>query len=389
MSAVPNLDHFFTETARRATPYNAKHHDYAWQRPNLARLMSNECPLPPSPRVVEAAARALASCNLYPNSGEDLRRRLADLNGVEPESIVLGNGSTEILDVLTRVFLEPDDEAIIAVPTYAFFETQTRVHGGKPVLVELSDRFELEIDRIREVTSDRTKIIFLCSPNNPTGNPWSSAQLRAVLELGVPVVVDQAYLECGRSESFAPLVTQRPNLVITRTLSKAFGLAGLRVGYAIADRRVVDAVARVRIPFSVSLVGLAAARAALEDPADLAERRDYVIRERMRVFDALTQNPLIKPFPSEGNFILIDVHGLAIPAEQIVERLQVDGMLVRAMQDHRLRGAFIRLTIGSVGQNDAFLASFARLNDEVGAVRDVPTRGPELVAADEGGVTSK
>jgi histidinol-phosphate aminotransferase len=348
MSGVSILDRFFTETARRADPYNAKHHDYAWQRPNLARLMSNECPLPPSPRVVQAAAKALANCNLYPNSGEHLRRQLADFNDVEHESIVLGNGSTEIIDVITRVFLEPGDEAVIAVPTYAFFETQTRIHGGKPVLVDLGDHFELEIDRIRGVMSERTKIVFLCSPNNPTGNPWSTAQLRAVLDLGVPVLVDQAYLECGRSESFAPLVVHYPNLVITRTLSKAFGLAGLRVGYAIADRQVVDAVTRVRIPFSVSLVALAAARAALEDLADLAERRDYVIGERMRLFDALDQDQLVKPFPSEGNFILIDVHGLGIPAEQVVERFQADGMLLRAMQDRRLRGSFVRLTVGSV-----------------------------------------
>ena len=390
MSTESILDRFFTTTARRADPYNAKHHDYAWQRPNLARLMSNECPLPPSPRVLEAAAQALANCNLYPNSGEDVRRRLADFVGVDPGNIVLGNGSTEVLDVITRVFLEPGDEAIIPIPTYAFFETQTRVHGGVPVLVDLGEHFELEIDSIREVMSERTKIIFLCSPNNPTGNPWSSVQLSEVLELGVPVVVDQAYLECGRSESFAPLVARYPNLVITRTLSKAFGLAGLRIGYAVADHQVIDAITRVRIPFSVSLVALRAANAALEDPADLAERSDYVIRERARLFAALVDNPFVEPFASEGNFILMDVRGLGIRSEEVVERMQAEGMLLRAMQAHRLRGAFVRVTVGTAEQNNAFLISFARLCEEVAAGQREAgaASGARMVASESGDLTS-
>jgi histidinol-phosphate aminotransferase len=344
VSTASGLERFLTATAKRADPYNAKHHDYAWQRPNLARLMSNECPLPPSPRVIKAAAEALASCNLYPNSGEDVRSHLAVFTDMPAESIVLGNGSTEILDVITRIFLEPGDEAIIPIPTYAFFETQTRVHGGRPILVDL-----------------RTKIIFLCSPNNPTGNAWSPEQLRDVLELGVPVVVDQAYLECGRSESFAPMVREYSNLVVTRTLSKAFGLAGLRLGYAIADPLIVDAITRVRIPFSVSLVALRAARAALEDPDDLARRSEYIISERVRLHAALAAIPVVRPYPSEGNFILMDVRGLGMPAERVVDHLQADGMLLRAMQAHRLRGAFVRLTIGTVEQNNAFLWAFERL----------------------------
>jgi histidinol-phosphate aminotransferase len=361
VSTASGLERFLTATAKRADPYNAKHHDYAWQRPNLARLMSNECPLPPSPRVLKAAAEALASCNLYPNSGEDVRSHLAMFADMPAESIVLGNGSTEILDVITRIFLEPGDEAIIPIPTYAFFETQTRVHGGRPILVDLGESFELQIDVLRAAISSRTKIIFLCSPNNPTGNAWSPEQLRDVLELGVPVVVDQAYLECGRSESFAPMVREYSNLVVTRTMSKAFGLAGLRLGYAIADPLIVDAITRVRIPFSVSLVALRAARAALEDPDDLARRSEYIISERVRLHAALAAIPVVRPYPSEGNFILMDVRGLGMPAERVVEHLQADGMLLRAMQAHRLRGAFVRLTIGTVEQNNAFLWAFERL----------------------------
>jgi histidinol-phosphate aminotransferase len=356
---------FLRPTVRKVAPYNAAHHDYAWRRPDLARLMSNESPIPPSPRVVAAAAEVLASCNLYPNSGEDLRRGLAAFVGSSPESVVLGNGSTEILDAIARIFLEPGDQSVIPVPTYAFFETQTRIQGAEPVLVDLDPEFRLDLPAIRAAITPRTKLIFLCSPNNPTGNSWTADELQSVLDFGVPVVVDQAYLECGHAESFARLVADHPRLIVTRTMSKGFGLAGLRIGYAVAAPEVADAIARVRIPFSVSLVALRAGVAALEDLDDLERRRTHIVSERERIAAELARNPLIRTYASEGNFILIDVRGLGVPADEIVERLQSDGMLLRAMRAHRLSGAFVRLTIGTVEQNDRFLVAFARLRESI------------------------
>jgi histidinol-phosphate aminotransferase len=356
---------FLRPTVRDATPYNAAHHDYAWRRPDLARLMSNESPIPPSPRVVAAAAEVLATCNLYPSSGEDLRRALAGFVGSPFESIVLGNGSTEILDAIARIFLEPGDQAVIPVPTYAFFETQTRIQGAEPVLVDLDPDFRLDLPAIRAAVTPRTKVIFLCSPNNPTGNAWTAADLRGVLDVGVPVVVDQAYLECGHAESFASLVARYPHLIVTRTMSKGFGLAGLRLGYAIAAPGIADAIVRVRIPFSVSLVALRAGVAALDDLDDLERRRSHIVSERRRITADLARNPLIQTYPSEGNFVLINVRGLGIGADEIVERLQADGMLLRAMRAHRLKGAFVRLTIGTGEQNDRFLAAFARLRESI------------------------
>jgi histidinol-phosphate aminotransferase len=284
------------------------------------------------------------------------------------ESIVLGNGSTEILDVIARLFLDEGDEAVIPIPTYAFFETQTRSQGAVPVLVELGPDFELDIGAISQAITPRTKLIFLCSPNNPTGNAWTSGQLRELLGLGIPVVVDQAYLECGDAESFAPLVLDFGHLMVTRTLSKGFGLAGLRVGYAVASPFLADTIARLRIPFSVSLIALRAGVAALGDLADFERRKAFIVSERRRMYRALEANPAVRPYPSEGNFILFDVRGLGMPAEEVVERLQADGMLLRAMKAHRLKGAFVRLTIGTVEQNDRFLEAFARLREPVAEV---------------------
>lgn len=342
-------------------PYDATHHDAAWRLQGYDRLMSNECPLPPSPRVLDAAREALEVCNLYPNSGEDVREATAAFCGAPPSSVVLGNGSTEVLDVVTRLLVGPGDETVVAVPTYAFFETQTRLCGGTPVLVPLADVWSLDIDAVLAAVTPRTKIIFLCSPNNPTGNGWSTAELEAVLGPGVPVVVDQAYLECGHAESFAPLVARHPNLVVTRTFSKAFGLAALRIGYGVMHPDLADAALRLRIPFSLSLPALRAAAAALADPADIEARREFISSERERVFAALTSLEGVEPYPSEGNFILMSVAASRRSNDEIIRIAHSEKILLRAMGSHRLRGTHVRVTIGLATQNDRFLDLFGRL----------------------------
>lgn len=343
-----------------ASPYDARHHDFAWRHRELDRLMSNECPLPPSPTVIAAAMAALAISNFYPSSGEDLRQAIARFNDVDSESVILGNGSTEVLDVITRAFVGPGDEVVISVPTYAFFESQTRLFGGEPLLVPMTDDFGFDVAAVVAAVTDRTKAIFLCSPNNPTGNSWTHAELERVLAAGVPTIVDQAYLECGRAPSFASLVARHPNLIVTRTMSKAFGLAALRLGYGIASPTLVDAFLRLRIPFSLSLVALRAGLAAMDHPEELEERRSFIVNERERVYAVLEQLPGIRPFPSEGNFILIDVKGTGRTSGEIVDFARRENMLLRAMTAHRLKDAFVRVTIGTVEQNDQFVDVFAR-----------------------------
>ena len=344
-----------------ATPYNASHHDFAWQHRELDRLMSNEFPLPPSPAVMQAAMEAMAVGNLYPYSGEDLRTALADFAGVQPESVMLGNGSTEIIDVVTRTLVGPGDEAIIATPTYAFFETQTRLNGGSPVFVPLTETWELDVPAIVASVTAKTKAIFLCSPNNPTGNGWTAAELRAVLAAGVPTVVDQAYIECGHAESFAPLVATNPNLIVARTMSKGFGLPTLRVGYAIADPWLIDVLHRVRIPFSLSLVSIWAGLAAVREPEVLEHNRRYLTDERRRLFAALQAMPGVRAFPSEGNFILVDISATGRLAPDVVAQTLGDRILIRAMTAHRLSGSHVRVTIGTTEQNDRFARVFRRV----------------------------
>jgi histidinol-phosphate aminotransferase len=339
-----------------AAPYNASHHDFAWQRREIARLMSNECPIPPSGAVRRAVDEAIAVGHLYPYSGQDLKAAIAQYCGVGAESVVLGNGSTEILDVLTRVLVGPGDETVIPTPTYAFFETQTRLCGGTPVFVPLTDSWELDVDAVLAAVTPRTKVIFLCSPNNPTGNSWSVGQLERILETGIPTVVDQAYLECGHAESFAPLVAAHPNLVTTRTMSKGFGLAALRVGYAIGDPWLIDVIERVRIPFSISLMAIWGCLAALSEPEALERRRNHISTEAGRLYRALAAMPGVIAYPSEGNFVLADISGTGVTVEKVVDEMLEHGILVRGMSAHRLRGSHIRVTVGTVEQNDQFLS---------------------------------
>jgi histidinol-phosphate aminotransferase len=344
-----------------ARPYDASHHDYAWRHRELHRMMSNECPLPPAPAVVAAAISALMESNLYPNSAWELREALANVNGVTPDTILLGNGSTEVLDVLIRSMFSAGDEAVIHIPTYAYFETQVRLHGGTPVLVPIKPDHSFDPDALLAAITPRTKGIFLCSPNNPTGNSWTVAELERVLATGLPVVVDQAYVECGYSPSFAPLVERYPNLVVAKTMSKAYGLGGLRVGYLIADPALVDLLLRLRIPFSISLVAARACLAAVEDPAILEERRVYISTERDRVFAGLQLMPDVTPFESDGNFILIDVSRTGRTSTEIAEFAKREGsLLLRAVTAHGLGSGHIRVTIGTIEENDMFLAIFAR-----------------------------
>ena len=343
-----------------AAGYDASHHDFAWQHRELARLMSNECPLPPDDVVIEAALSAMREANFYPNSAWELRDALADFAGVGRDSVILGNGSTEILDVATRTFITPGDEAVIPVPTYAFFETQVRLNGGVPVLVPTTADLGFDVPAIRAAVTPRTKLIFLCSPNNPIGRSWTEDEVVATLETGIPTVIDQAYLECGYGRSFAPLISRFPNLIVTRTMSKAFGLAAVRVGYGLADPAVIDLLLRVRIPFSVSLVGARACLAAVRDPAVLDRRRRYISEERDRLFAALSGLPGVVPWPSETNFITIDVTATGRPSSDYVAEAKAEQLLLRRVAAHRLEGQYVRVTIGTIEENDRFLEVFNR-----------------------------
>lgn len=349
------IDKFVRPLFLSASPYDATHHDFAWQHRDLARMMSNECPIPPSEAVIEAVTSAVKIGQLYPYSGLDLRQALATFNAVPPESIVLGNGSTEVLDVLIRLLVEPGDNTIVPTPTYAFFTSQTRINGGEVRSVELGAGFTLDVEGILAQVDGRTKAILLCSPNNPTGKGWAREDLIRLLDTGIPVMVDQAYLECGYAESFAPLTRSYTNLVTARTMSKGFGLGGLRVGYLIGNPELMDLVARVRIPFSLTLASIWGCLAALEEPGYLAARQEFISTQADRLYADMNQIPGVKAFPSDGNFVLADISGTGVDSARVVETMLKERILIRAMSAHGLSGSHVRVTVGTLAQNDRYL----------------------------------
>ena len=353
---MKSLEEYVLPWVREAQPYSVKHMQFAWSHPEVLRMMSNENPLPPSPPVLEAIMAAARQGNLYPDSGPRLRRKLGEAAGLSEDNVILGNGSTDIINILIATFAGPGDEVLIPVPTFSMYEARARACGAIPVFVPLREDFSWDVDAILRSITDKTKLIFLCSPNNPTGVQMPLDELLRILETGVPTVVDEAYYELeDEPKTLAYLIKEHPNLIISRTFSKAYGLAGLRVGYALADARLIDYMNRVRLPWNVSLLALAAAEAAFDDKEGLDLRRRTIIQGREYLQKEINAIPGLRAFPSEGNFVLIDASSLGRDSQEIVDELIRRGVFIRPMSPHHMKKGFIRVTVGTPEQNEQFI----------------------------------
>jgi histidinol-phosphate aminotransferase len=366
----PEAMELYTPTWVRGAPvYRDDHFGIADRaarhRDGFARLMSNESPFAPSERVTAAVMSALTRGHRYPDAamGRELRRRLAAEHGLGEESCVLGAGSSEVIDLVVRTFVAPGEEVVIAVPTFSMYESRTRVAGAVPVLVPMRDDLTLDVSAVLEAVTERTKVIFLCSPNNPTGKRVSAGVLHRLLRLGIPVVLDEAYVEFGDGASEASLVAAHPNLLVVRTFSKAMGLAGLRVGYALCAEPVARLLHRVKLPWNVSTVALAAALAVLDDVAELARQRAVVREERAMLVRELGRMPGVAAFASDGNFVLLDIHETGMTADAIVQAMLHDGVFIRSLASHHLRRGYVRVSIGSPEENRRCVESLRRTLD--------------------------
>jgi 1L-myo-inositol 1-phosphate cytidylyltransferase len=363
-AAAPPIDPeaielFAPSWVRAAKPYNEDHFALADQT-GVARLMSNESPFAPSPRVVAAIMSAATRGNLYPSSGGELRGKLAQRDGFEQENCILGAGSTELIDLVIRTFVAPGEEVLLSVPTFSMYEARTRVVGGIPVLVPMSDEHAHDLSGLIRAVSERTKVIFLCTPNNPTGNPVQEAELRRILRLGLPTVIDEAYVEFGSARSLSHLIKDFPNAIVLRTFSKAFGLAGLRVGYALAHAAVIRLLARVKVPWNMPAITIAAAIAALDDAAEFEARMAELRETRDALILGISRIPGLVAIPSEGNFVLIDVSGTRLSAEELVDALLTDGILIRSLAVHHAAKSYVRVTVGTRRDNQRCIAALER-----------------------------
>ena len=372
------MEMFAPSWVRAAKPYNEDHFAVA-DRTGVARMMSNESAYAPSQRVVDAIVHAATRGHLYPSGGPELRQKRGARESLGGDNVMLGAGSTELIDVIIRTFVAAGEEVLLSVPTFSMYEARTRVCGGIPVLVPMTEDHEHDLMGMLRAVTERTKVIFLCTPNNPTGNRIAEVDMRRLLRLGLPTVIDEAYFELGEGTSLSYLIQEFPNAIVLRTFSKAFGLAGLRVGYALGHASVIRLLSRVKVPWNLPAVAIAAASAALDDMAEFDARVAELKAARAELGRGLARLPGVVAIPSEGNFILVDISHTRLSAERMVQSMLDEGVLIRSLGSHHAEKSYVRVTIGTREQNAKCLAAFERV---LGRRRERAVGVPAFVGGD-------
>jgi histidinol-phosphate aminotransferase len=319
---------------------------------SIIKMDANENPYGCSPRVLRALADS-RNLSIYPDDGQQvLRGLLAGYAGVDAGRVVAGHGSNTLIDLIVRLFVGQGDEVIICVPTFDIYRFSTEICGGTVVNVNRNADFAVDVKAVKAAITRRTKLIFLASPNNPTGNIVPKNDIVEIIETGVPVVADEAYYEFSSGETLVPQASRYPNLMVLRSFSKWAGLAGLRVGYGVFPPRIADRLMAIKVPYSVSMAGEIAVRESLADIDYLRDRVKTIIDERARLFTALKKVSWLKPYPSRANFIYCAV--LKGKAGELHMRLQQKGILVRYFDNPLLRNG-IRISAGRPEHTDALI----------------------------------
>jgi histidinol-phosphate aminotransferase len=322
------------------------------------KLASNENPLGPSPKAVEAIGRQIAKLNRYPDgAGHLLLNKLAANLNVRPEQIVMGNGSDDILGLLSRALLQPGDEVIIPMPSFLMYIIVAQSAGAVPVEVPLKNMC-VDLEGILNRVTSKTRLVFICNPNNPTGTMLTQEALQSFLEdlpVDVVVVLDEAYIEfvrdtrCARGLSF---LNDDPTVVTLRTFSKVYGLAGLRVGYGVMPMALAQVLNRVRMPFNVNALAQVAAVAALDD-SQFFEKTTALIHDGLDFLYTELEKRSLRYFPTQTNFFLIDVQR---DARAVFEQFLKQGVIVRAMSAYGFPN-YIRINVGLPEENRRFLVA--------------------------------
>lgn len=360
-----NLETLLSSHLEELEPYQAPD----WQSSeelSLIRLDANENPYGPGPGVEEALVH-FAEYGLYPDYRE-LTRAVAEYAGVNPEQVVLGNGGDEILDMTIRLFVEPGQGVIVCPPAFDMYAISTRAHRGRVLQVPRGEDFALDVEGIEALVNGaqvQPKVLFLTTPGNPDGGVIPLDTIRRLLQLPIGIVVDEAYIEFG-GESAVPLLADHPQLVILRTFSKWAGLAGLRLGYALAHPQLAANMERLRLPYNVSAAAMVAALATFANLAPVQDTIGRIISERERLQSILGAMPGVSVLPSQGNFCLVRLAGRN--GKEVAAALSARGVAVRSYADAPLSDC-LRISIGRPEQMDALLAALGEVLDLPLAVR--------------------
>ena len=329
---------------------------------DVIKLASNENPLGPSPQAVKAAANTLPDAWVYPDaSGYALKQAISQHLNVTPEQLTLGNGSDNVLALIAQAFIKPDGDVVLSEYGFSTFSIITRANHGNPIIAPAKN-WGHDLHRMKDAITPNTQCIFIANPNNPTGTWVNETDLTAFLEQvrdDIVVVLDEAYYEYVKDPSYPDTIALQkrfPNLITTRTFSKVYGLAGLRIGYGIANPELADCLNRVRLPFNVTTAGLAAAVEAIKDQSHVQDS----LTMNQEGMDNLTHglNDMSLDFiPSVGNFVTIDVKQ---SGEAVFQALLQQGVIVRPLTPYKMEN-HIRVTIGKPHEMVRFLEALKKV----------------------------
>jgi histidinol-phosphate aminotransferase len=330
------LENLLRENIKKLIPYSSARNEYKGDASVF--LDANENPFN-------------APVNRYPDPLQvALKEQIAGIKKIDTGSIFLGNGSDEAIDLIIRAFCEPGRDNIVSIdPTYGMYKVCADINNVEFRKALLTDSFDLNVDALSAKTDQQTKIIFLCSPNNPTSNSFLRKDIEKVIRSfdGI-VVLDEAYIDFSKEEGFLPYLSQYPNLIILQTLSKAWGLAGIRLGMAFSDRAVIEVLNKIKYPYNINVLTLQTAVKSLKNTQGKEQWVSTIMDQRKMLEDRLLSFPFVlKVYPSDANFLLIK----ADQARNIYEYLVSCGIIIRDRSGSSLCDSCLRITVGTADEN--------------------------------------
>jgi histidinol-phosphate aminotransferase len=343
-----NLDILVRKNILEMNSYSSARDEFENKKQKLVFLDANESPFQ-------------NEINRYPNNKHiDLKQTLLELNQLSNGQIVLGNGTDEILDLIMRVFCDPSYDKIITIPpTYGMYDVIAKTNNVENIKVPLKSNFTLNLEELKKSFSEKTKLLFLCSPNNPTGNSFSRKDLIDLIESfnGV-VVIDEAYIDFSSNSSLVSLINKYNNLIVTQTMSKAFGMAGIRLGMGFSNNKIVNYINKIKPPYNINLLTEKRALKELKNIDTIKTNIKIILEERNKLIDSLNElSFIIKVYPSDSNFILIKVDDADLRYKQLIEK----GIVLRNRSKELLCDNCLRITIGTPYENELLIKNFKEL----------------------------
>ncbi|WP_303247927.1 histidinol-phosphate transaminase [uncultured Methanobrevibacter sp.] len=333
--------------------------EFGLNKEDIIKLGSNENPWGPSKKAL-AAIREETDINRYPESDlRELIHEYALYSGVNDNQVVVGgDGADEIIDVLAKTFIDQGDEFIVPLPSYMYYEYLLLQYGAVPVYARWDlDENKLDVDSIIDAITEKTKMIFLCTPNNPTGTLISEEDISRIAEINedILVVVDEAYFEYAEVTN-KDLINKYPNIFIIRTMSKVMGLAGMRIGFGLSSPEIIEYIFRIKPVFSITRLSYIAALNTLRDKEYIKKSTEDGIASREYLYTELNKMDKLKVFPSKSNFILFNVEDTGMTATELTRKLMAEGVIVRDCTSFKgIDDYWIRISICTQEENEKFI----------------------------------